>query len=81
MDHAVVSGTRCVSCHNGQFASEGTQGGAMGTPTGHVAIGSQDCTACHTAAGTKTFTSWSGGTFSHSGDRKSGSAGMSRPIS
>ena len=65
MSHSSVSGATCVSCHNSSYTSEGSKG-ALGTAsyTGHVAIGSQDCTTCHTAAGTKSFTSWAGAALS-----------------
>jgi predicted CXXCH cytochrome family protein len=65
MNHAAVAASRCDSCHNGQFASQGTKG-ALGTVAypGHVATGGRDCLTCHASAAS-TFASWAGGTFVH----------------
>jgi len=65
MNHAAVSASRCDSCHNGSFASQGNMG-AYGTANhpGHVATNGQDCIACHAKAATG-FTSWANGTYVH----------------
>ena len=44
MSHAAVSGSRCDSCHNGSYTSQGTTG-AQGTASfsGHVPTNGQDC--------------------------------------
>src|SRR5499427_7474872 len=63
--HASVSASRCDSCHNGSYASEGTTG-ALGSASfaGHVSTNGADCKTCHASAAS-TFASWSGGTFVH----------------
>ncbi len=58
MNHAAVSTSRCDSCHNGSFTSEGTSG-AQAKSAGHVAT-TADCSTCH-----KSTTSWAGATFTH----------------
>ena len=65
MAHAAVSGMRCDSCHNGSYTAEGGKGAAgPASYPNHVATNGQDCGTCHTSAAT-TFTSWSGGAFTH----------------
>ena len=63
--HAAVGFSRCDSCHNGSFTSEGTTG-ALGTASfpGHVATNGNDCGTCHTGAAAA-FASWAGGKFTH----------------
>ena len=63
--HASVSTSRCDSCHNGAYTSQGTTG-ALGTAsfTGHVVTNGSDCITCHASAASA-FTSWSGGKFTH----------------
>ncbi len=63
--HTSVSASRCNSCHNGSYTSQGTTG-ALGTASfsGHVATNGADCITCHTSAASA-FTSWSGGKFTH----------------
>ena len=65
MSHAAVSTSRCDSCHNGSYTTEGAKG-ALGTASylNHVATSGQDCAACHASAAA-TFTSWAGGTYAH----------------
>ena len=65
MVHSAVSASRCDSCHNGSYTTEGTKG-AAGTASyvNHVATSGQDCVTCHASAAT-TFTSWAGGTYTH----------------
>ena len=65
MTHSAVSGSRCDSCHNGSYTSEGTKG-AYGTASyaGHVPTSGQDCAICHATAKT-TYTSWAGGIYIH----------------
>ena len=65
MTYSAVSGSRCDSCHNGVFTSQGTKG-AYGTASyaGHVPTSGQDCKVCHATAAT-TFTSWAGATYIH----------------
>jgi len=66
MNHTAVSASRCDSCHNGSYTSQGTKG-AQGTASypNHVARNGRDCNVCHTAATTTTFTSWAGGVYPH----------------
>ena len=63
MNHSVVSGARCDSCHNGTYASQGSKG-ALGAASysGHTATGGADCNTCHQGPLTRSFTSWSGAT-------------------
>ncbi|HLJ78350.1 MAG TPA: hypothetical protein VKT75_13090 [Acidobacteriaceae bacterium] len=63
--HSAVSSSRCDTCHNGSYTSEGTTG-ALGTASfkGHVATNGWDCITCHTSAATA-FTSWAGGNYVH----------------
>lgn len=57
--HVAEAAARCDACHNGQYVSQGTNGGAMGAPhnRAHLLAGSADCNTCHTAAAT-TFLNW-----------------------
>jgi hypothetical protein len=52
--HPSVSPGSCNGCHNG--------GGAPSKPAGHVAT-SASCDTCHTAANTRSFLSFAGGTL------------------
>ncbi|WP_435072782.1 cytochrome c3 family protein, partial [Methylocystis bryophila] len=52
--HAVVHATRCDTCHNGAYRSQGTSGGARGPD--HSAK-TQDCGCCHVKAA-QNFSSW-----------------------
>ena len=65
MSHAAVSGSRCDSCHNGSYLTEGTKG-ALSTASypGHVATAGHDCATCHAGAAVS-FASWKGGTYVH----------------
>jgi hypothetical protein len=65
MNHSAVSVSRCDSCHNGSYTSQGTKG-ALGTASfaGHVATSGRDCITCHASAASS-FTSWAGATFAH----------------
>jgi hypothetical protein len=65
--HTAVSASRCDSCHNGSYTSQGTKG-ALGTASfaGHVATNSQDCVTCHAKAVSGGYVSWAGGGFVHS---------------
>ena len=53
MTHSAVSASRCDSCHNGSYGSQGTTGpyGTANYP-GHVATNGQDCFVCHAKAAT-----------------------------
>jgi hypothetical protein len=66
MNHGAVTGSRCDSCHNGSYTSQGSKG-ALGTTSfaGHVATNGADCATCHSAAASGGYVSWSGGTFVH----------------
>ena len=68
MNHPAVSGTRCDTCHNGSFTSQGNQG-AYSTAqfANHVPTSGQDCATCHASAAAS-YISWAGGTFVHSGN-------------
>jgi hypothetical protein len=66
MNHSSVTASRCDSCHNGSYTSQGTSG-AYGTAafTGHVTTNGNDCVSCHAASVTGGYVSWSGGTYVH----------------
>ena len=65
MSHSAVTGSRCDSCHNGAYTSQGTRG-AYGTAQypSHVMTSGQDCGTCHASAATR-YISWAGGTYVH----------------
>src|SRR5262249_3560120 len=46
MSHTAVSASRCDSCHNGSYTSQGTNG-AQAKAAGHIPTGAADCTSCH----------------------------------
>jgi hypothetical protein len=66
MTHSAVAASRCDSCHNGSYTSQGTKG-TLGTAsyTNHVATNGNDCITCHATAQSGGYVSWSGGQFSH----------------
>jgi len=50
LNHSVVAGSRCDSCHNGSYTSQGVYG-AVAKVSNHVPTtitGSLDCNTCHT---------------------------------
>jgi len=55
MNHAVVTTTACKSCHNGNYLSQGNNGGAMAKPVNHIPEAqlqggaALDCGACHSS--------------------------------
>ncbi|MBI5261883.1 MAG: hypothetical protein HY852_08730, partial [Bradyrhizobium sp.] len=65
MNHSAVAGSRCDTCHNAAYTTQGNQG-AFGTAQrpNHVPTGGQDCITCHANAATSHI-SWAGATFVH----------------
>lgn len=60
MNHAVVAGTSCSTCHSGSYTSQGSfLGGAKAKPANHV-VTSAECNTCHLG-----FNTFLGGLFNH----------------
>jgi nitrate/TMAO reductase-like tetraheme cytochrome c subunit len=62
MNHTLVTATRCDTCHNGSYATQGTSG-AQAMVTTHIPItitSGLDCNTCHkiTAAASIASMSW-----------------------
>jgi hypothetical protein len=64
MNHAVVTATKCDSCHNGGYTGEGNNG-ALGKTSNHIpytaltGVAIASCATCHTAG----YASWNPGKF------------------
>jgi Cytochrome c7 and related cytochrome c len=69
MNHGIVAGARCDSCHNGSYISQGSKlGGAMakisiGNHIPTTITGSLDCNTCHTGG----TSNWSTVNMNHNG--------------
>jgi len=78
--HSVVAGSRCDSCHNGSYTSQGVYG-AVTKVSNHIPttiVGSLDCKTCHTgtppnAKPTSGATAWATGEkMNHNGAQGGG---------
>ncbi|TXT38237.1 MAG: cytochrome C family protein, partial [Comamonadaceae bacterium] len=74
MNHAVVSTASCKSCHSGNYASQGNNGGAMAKPGNHIPESqlqggaAMDCNTCHSST-----TSWASQKMNHNSSMGNGS--------
>jgi hypothetical protein len=56
MEHAVVAGTACATCHDTGKSFTGTPAVVVKPATGHIPTGSAACDTCHTS--TTSFKTW-----------------------
>jgi len=80
MNHTLVTGTSCYTCHNGSYTTQGNMG-AQAMPLNHIPIaitggtGGLPCTTCHTSPNYTSASGWSSEKMNHNGAQ-----GMGVPI-
>lgn len=71
MNHTVVVGTSCATCHGGAYTTQGLQyGGAQAKVSNHIPTtitGALDCNTCHTAPTYTSSTGWLQEVMNHNG--------------
>lgn len=76
MNHALVTATRCDTCHNGAYTTQGVQyGGAQAKVTRHIPTtitGTLDCTTCHATPVYTSATGWATVRMNHNGAQGGG---------
>ena len=77
MNHTLVTGTSCYSCHNGSYATQGTMG-AKAMVTNHIptaitgGTGGLPCTTCHTNPIYTSASGWASEKMNHNGAKGGG---------
>jgi hypothetical protein len=72
INHALVTATRCYTCHNGSYTTQGTMG-AQAMVTNHIpttitgGTGGLDCTTCHVTPTYTSSTGWLSEKMNHNG--------------
>jgi predicted CXXCH cytochrome family protein len=72
MNHTLVTATRCYTCHNGSYTTQGAMG-AQAMPLNHIpttitgGTGGLTCTTCHTNPTYTSATGWLAEKMNHNG--------------
>jgi hypothetical protein len=75
MNHSLVTGSRCDTCHNGSYTTQGALG-AQAKVSNHIPTtitGTLDCTTCHNAPNYTSASGWSSEKMNHNGAQGGGS--------